>query len=545
MPMTQPTRQELLAEIEALRAQIADLQAGARETALRDGDQLFRAIFERAPVGIAQVALDGSWLRANGRLHEILGYTPEELSRLNFQTVTHPDDLAAELEEIARLERGEIGAYAMEKRYIRSDGEVVWVQLTRSLVRDAQGRPAYFVTIADDITERRRTKLELAESREHLRFALEAARLGTWEWDASRQQLSLAGYAAELLGLPGETDAIDPEAFAALIYPDDRDTVIGIVEESFDDSGDLAVEFRYLRPSDGARIWLEARGKVTLDANGWISRISGIVQDITERKLIERERIRILHREREANAAKTRFLAMVSHELRTPLTSIKGFASTLLADDVEWDADSQRDFIVTIAEEADKLHELVEQLLDASRLQSGRLQISPSPCSIHDVLAVAKAQIDTLAAAHDLRLEIASGLPALEADPRRIAQVLSNLVSNAAKHSPPGSPITIKAYSASDVVRVDVIDRGKGIPEEARDHVFEAFQQLVDDNSDGAGLGLAICKGLIEAHGGRIWIAETSPAGTTMSFTLPLQASRPSGSPIEQPAASRVSASRR
>lgn len=227
----------------------------------------------------------------------------------------------------------------------------------------------------------------------------------------------------------------------------------------------------------------------------------------------------------EANNLKLKFLAMISHELRTPLTSIKGFATTLLADDVEWQPENQRDFIETIDLEADKLADLIEQLLDLSRLEAGTMRIVTQRVTWTKILSTAMAQLLTLTVGHQLTIEEEPDLPALKVDVIRVPQVITNLVSNSVKYSPSHSKITVSTTKLSDrFIKVSVLDQGQGIPTEERHRVFEAFQQLEQEKgpTKGAGLGLAICRGLIEAHGGRIWVDEHNGSGTTISFTLPV-----------------------
>lgn len=234
-----------------------------------------------------------------------------------------------------------------------------------------------------------------------------------------------------------------------------------------------------------------------------------------------------------ADELKLQLLSMVSHELRTPLASIKGFASTLLADDIILTPQMQREFLEIIDLEADKLRDLIDQLLDLSRMTAGTLSIAPEPHAFTDVLRIASAQLAALCTAHELVIDVPPDLPPVLVDTQRIAQVLGNLVSNAAKYTPPGTTITIQAYVEDTMLRVDVHDQGDGIPEAARQYIFEAFRQLENSHArKGAGLGLAICKGLIERHGGRIWIESGSERGTTVSFTLRLAAETSSPGPF-------------
>ncbi len=230
------------------------------------------------------------------------------------------------------------------------------------------------------------------------------------------------------------------------------------------------------------------------------------------------------HEAEQANQIKLKFLAMISHELRTPLTSIKGFATTLLATDVTWEAENQRSFINIIDSEADKLTDLINQLLDLSRLQAGKLHIRPEASHLSEIINIAMAELEALTQQHRLIIEPLGDLPPILADVRRIAEVLVNLVGNASKYTPPATPITLSAESHGAYLQINVSDEGPGIPIQNRERVFEAFLQLEnipEQQGKGLGLGLAICKGLIEAHGGKIWIAD-APVGTTMSFTLPI-----------------------
>lgn len=231
------------------------------------------------------------------------------------------------------------------------------------------------------------------------------------------------------------------------------------------------------------------------------------------------------HEAERANEIKTEFLAMISHELRTPLTSIIGFTTTLLAQDVHWEPEEQQDFILTIQQEADRLQELIDHLLDLSRLEAGMLPIVLKPHSVRDILQDAAPQLNTLTREHILTMHVPPRLPLILADAKRIAQVLVNLVRNAATYAPKGTEINISASARADFVQINVNDLGPGIPFSDHKRVFKAFLRGKNEEngtSKGAGLGLAICKGLVEAHNGRIWIKKKHTPGTTISFTIPL-----------------------
>ena len=231
------------------------------------------------------------------------------------------------------------------------------------------------------------------------------------------------------------------------------------------------------------------------------------------------------HEAERANEIKTEFLAMISHELRTPLTSIIGFTTTMLAEDVVWEPNEQRDFIQTIQHEANRLQELIDHLLDLSRLEAGMLPISQEPHSLNEILGDALPQFHILTSGQILTMHIPANLPPVNVDGKRIAQVLVNLVRNASTYAPKGTEISISAGVRGGFVQIDVNDQGPGIPPAEHKKVFKAFQRGVNVENGtvhGAGLGLAICKGLVEAHGGRIWIKKKTTPGATISLTIPL-----------------------
>ena len=231
------------------------------------------------------------------------------------------------------------------------------------------------------------------------------------------------------------------------------------------------------------------------------------------------------HEAERANEIKTEFLAMISHELRTPLTSIIGFTTTLLAEDVVWEPDEQRDFIQTIQHEANRLQELIDHLLDLSRLEAGMMPISQESHSLHEILEDALPQFHILTSRQKLTMHLPAHLLPVYVDAKRIVQVLVNLVRNASTYAPEGTEISISASVRGGFVQINVEDQGPGIPPAEHKRVFKAFQRGVNVENgsvQGVGLGLAICKGLVEAHGGRIWIKKKTTSGATISFTVPL-----------------------
>ena len=230
-------------------------------------------------------------------------------------------------------------------------------------------------------------------------------------------------------------------------------------------------------------------------------------------------------REKELDRMKNQLLSIVSHELRTPLAAIKGFTTTLLRDDVRWDDATQRDFLKIIEEETDRLGELIDNLLDMSQIEAGALRVEKEPLQLRTIIREAKDRAARRTEAHWFVMDLPAELPRVWADPRRVRQVLNNLLENAIKYSPSGGQITITCEVEGDHVVVGVADQGKGIPPEYLVKIFERFFQVdaaSTRKTGGSGLGLSIAKGIIEAQGGKIW-AESQPGqGTVFRFTLPV-----------------------
>jgi signal transduction histidine kinase len=220
---------------------------------------------------------------------------------------------------------------------------------------------------------------------------------------------------------------------------------------------------------------------------------------------------------------KTELLGTVSHELRTPLAAIKGYATTLLQHD-RLKTDVRREFLGVIDAESDRLEELINNLLDMSRLEAGVLKVDPAPVKLGRVVKTAVERVQHLTREHRLSLEWRSD-PWVMADVPRVLQVVTNLLNNAVKYSPDGGHVHVSGRVEDDMLTIAVADSGVGIPPREVDKIFDRFHRIQGDLArrvGGTGLGLAICRGLIEAHGGRIWVQSEPGVGSTFTFSLPL-----------------------
>lgn len=267
------------------------------EDALRKSEKNFRAFFEQAAVGVAKIeTFTGSFAMINRRYCEIVGYSQQEMLRISFQTLTHPDDLQADLEQMGRLHRNEIQEFSMEKRYLHKNGSVVWVNLTVSPLWLQGENPEYHLAVVEDITERKKIAEALRESQERFQLAMDASQDGLWDWDIATNQVYYSPGYYHMLGYNNHQFPHHVKSWEDLIHPEDHEQALAVNQACIENKIErFDVEFR-MRANDGSWRWILGRGKaVVRDENGIALRLIGTHTDITDRKKAE-----AVLREREA-----------------------------------------------------------------------------------------------------------------------------------------------------------------------------------------------------------------------------------------------------
>lgn len=261
----------------------------------------------------------------------------------------------------------------------------------------------------------------------------------------------------------------------------------------------------------GKRVWIGATCSYDRDDSRAIEQIVVVARDITRRKRVD--------------LAKTEVISAVSHELRSPLTSIRGFVSTLISKWDRLDDETKKHFLTTVQVDSERVTRLINELLDIARLEEGRLRLRRQPVEVNEIARRVVERIAARAEKHSINLRSDGIVPKVMADPDKVEQVLTNLVENAIKYTEEGE-VTVTCSADDGWLSVSVSDQGEGIPAEHRQHVFGKFFRRGEraGSPSGTGLGLYISKGLIEAHGGKIWVEEAPGGGATFTFTLPLPA---------------------
>jgi PAS domain S-box-containing protein len=368
--------------------------------------------------------------------------------------------------------------------------------------------------------ERTRAEASARRSEERLRFALDAASMGTWDWSLESHTVQWSDNLEPLHGLPPGTFDGTFESYEREIHPDDRARVLRTARRSIESGVPYDVEYRMVAP-DGTVRWVEGKGRVEYEGSRPV-RMTGVCMIITRRKEAELAR---LASAKEANRLKDEFLATLSHELRTPLNAILGWVQVLKAEGLPPERVKQA--IEIIGRNARLQAQLIEDILDVSRIISGKLEIERIPVHAGQLLdAVISGLLPAADAKHLLvTRDLADDVPPVEGDPQRLQQVFSNVLSNAIKFTPEGGTIAVTCRSFADGTLVQVVDSGIGIAPEFLPFVFDRFRQgdsRATRQHGGLGLGLAIARHNVEAHGGTIEAySDGLKRGTTIRIQLP------------------------
>jgi hypothetical protein len=262
-----------------------------------------------------------------------------------------------------------------------------------------------------------------------------------------------------------------------------------------------------LHRRDGGERWVTVRTTYRRGEDGKIQEIVAILRDSGRRRRLERSAYDLI--------------ATLAHDLRSPLTSVKGFTSTLLRNWEKFSDTQKQHMLSTIDWDADRMSRLLTDLLDLSRLEAGRLELKLQEVDVARLVAQIIERLPIDVRTHTLEMDFPSPFPAVMADPGKIEQVIVNLVENAVKYADPG-PVRVSGEARNVVVVVRVTDAGPGIDPQHAPYVFTKFYRRGTERHSGTGLGLYICKGIVEAHGGEISIERTGPDGTVFAFTLPV-----------------------
>ena len=558
----------------------------AAET-LRQSEERLRAMFNQAAVGIAVATLDGRFVSMNRKFSQILGFTEEDLLLRTFRDITHPDDLEATRVVFEQLLAQQIPEYAIEKRYVRSDGMPIWSLTTVTLMKDASGEPDRLIGVIEEITARKNAEAALRDERRILELLNETGKAIGSTLDLQALIQAVTDAATELSGAKFGAffyNTTDAKGDSFLLF-----TLSGAPREAFERFGnpratalfgptfrgappirsdDVLKDPRYgtMGPHHGMpKGHLPVRSYLAVPVRSRSGEVIGglffghpethVFTERSERlisgvaaqagiaidnaRLYEaslraaEERTVLLESERAARSEaermsdmKDEFLATLSHELRTPLNAILGWSQVLRTgrkDEAELLKGLQ-----TIERNARAQTQLIEDLLDMSRITSGKLRLDIQPLQPIVFIQSAIETVRPAADAKGIRLNAMLDPSAgpISGDPGRLQQVIWNLLSNAIKFTPRGGRIQVVLERVNSHIEISVADTGVGIKTEFLPHLFERFRQADASTTrkyGGLGIGLSIVKSLVELHGGTVTVkSDGDGTGTTVAVQLPV-----------------------
>lgn len=473
----------------------------------------FRTTFEFAAIGMALVDEEGKWLRVNPSLQRMLNYSEEELKRMSFQEITHPDDLFADLEQAKRLRNREIDSYTIEKRYLTKSGTILWINLTGTAVWESDGSFRYFIAQIENITEARETAMAIEQSERKFRgiFNSTFQFIGFLDPDGTLQEANQT--AMGFAGLSHE-DVVGKKFWDCFWWQISPET-----QEKLRLSIEKAAQGEFIQYE--VAVWDKSKNPVTilfnlkpiLDSDGKVIAIvpeGRLIQDIVDvrKSLIEK------------NMELERFASVASHDLKEPLRMVINFLQ-LLDRKYKGQLDEKADqYIHYAVDAAQRMNILITDLLEYSKV--GAENTAMELIDLNEVIAEQIGYFSALLEECGGKVSYPS-LPVIQAKKVPINLLFRNLIGNSLKYKKEGVPpeIKIQGKELEDYWEFSIADNGIGFDPESSEVIFEMFKRLhTRQEYSGSGLGLSICKKIVDLHQGKIWAESIPDEGSTFHFTL-------------------------
>jgi PAS domain S-box-containing protein len=438
----------------------------------------------------------------------------------------HPDDRLRLMRAITELREGRRSSYDLDYRLRRPDGSEIWLRSLAEQLKDERGRVVGAFGVIQDISQRKNAEADLRRAHHSLANAQRIAHVGNWSRVMATGDVSCSDEVYRIFGLEPGSGPFTVDRMLACVHPDDRQRVIKDMERTIEKPAPFQIEHRIVLPNGTIKV-VRQQGEAMLDSDAKLVRLEGIILDITDVKAREQALNQSRIRAEMADRAKTEFLANMSHELRTPLNAVIGFADVLAQQLLGPVPAVYAESIDAIRSSGRHLLEIISDLLEMSRIESGERYLQEFPFDIRAAIAecsrhfTAQAQRDGIA----LAIDETGKLPALLGEERAFKQILGNLLSNALKFTPRHGRVTITATNDPDAgLLIAVSDTGKGIDAKLLPRLGKPFAQGESSLSrryGGIGLGLAISRRLMDMHNGRLEITSAPGAGTRVIMIFP------------------------
>ena len=494
------------------------------EEALRQSEDRFRSAFDHAAAGMALIAQDGRFLQVNRSLCAMLACSEAELLDASFADMTLAEDRSVDGDLVQQLLRGEITSYQVEKRLVRKPDEVIWGRLTVSLVCGPTGEPLYFVAQIQDITSFKAAGAALRESEERFRSAFDLAPIGKSLIAQDGRYMQVNRALCELVGYSEEE--LLAKTFHDITHPEDVADHLELHRRLWAGEIDnFQMEKRYLR-KDGSVVLVHLTGSIVRDADGPKYAIAQVL-DISDRRRVDIDRAIMLATEREytrrlraLTEMRADLTAMIAHELRAPVAALRMMTFLLSKDELSSRAEGE--MFAAVDREIEQLDRLINDVADVTTAEREDFSVQLNPIPLNVLFENAAAFGRVTLGAHPFTVAPAPN-ESVWCDAERISQVLHNLLDNVTKHTPPGTPVELRAHREHARIRIEVVDHGPGLPAEDVASIFEKFgrgHQAAARQTPGAGLGLYLSRQIVRAHGTELTVASTPGSETIFAFDL-------------------------
>jgi len=509
--------------IQIISQDITELKQAAFN--LSESESRFRSVFEQSPVGSVFVGLDKKFVRCNPAFCAFLGYEEGELVGKTIEETTYPPDLEIGIKELRLIAEGKVASFTAQKRYVRKDGALVWGEISISLVRDATGKPLYFLPIIKDITERKKAEDALQETLQQLAKAQEIAHLGSWELDSSKGHLIWSDETYRIFGLEPQEYEATYDAFLNAVHPDDRARVDVAFRASLKDRlENYQIEHKIIRQRSGEVRFVQEKCEHVRDASGKILRSLGMIQDITERKKAEEEHLKYEQQLQQTQKLESLGLLAggIAHDFNNLLGGIYGYID--LAGEGAKDDKISR-YLSKAMNTIERARGLTLQLLTFAKGGAPIKKIGNLFPFVQETAQFALSGSNVLCT-----FNVEPDLCACDFDKNQIGQVIDNIVINAKQAMPDGGTIEVLARNRSvaenehpplvpgQYVVIAIKDCGIGIPKKILPKIFDPFYTT---KATGHGLGLATCFSIVNRHGGAIEVESEPGEGSTFHIFLP------------------------
>ena len=482
------------------------LQAFMLEKALHESEDKYSRLFQSLHEGIWVIDKDAYTTFANARMAEMLGYTMDEMTGRHLFSFMDEQGVKLAKAALRRREQGIQERHDFE--FIKKSGERIYASLETSPILGDNGEYLGAIAGVHDITDRRLMEKALLESQEQMKATLSAIPDLLCEVDRSGYIHRFYSSGSGTLGIT--TEKLIGKKIGEVLPGETAAAIMGAISKAVEQRQHTRAAYNIELPT-GTR-WFELSIAVKNEPDSADCRLIVLSRDITERKKLD--------------LLKDEFIGMVSHELRSPLTVIMGAVNTALAEEDQLSPEERRQLLQDAASEAESLSHLLGNLLELSRAQADRLTLYIEPVHIGDIVQAVVEKIRLNYPAHRIAVDIPGKFTSVAADKLRVERILYNLVENAAKYSPMSSDIQVTARREKQYLVLSVKDHGPGISAADQARIFRPFQRLEDSvhtRVKGVGLGLLVCRRLVEAHGGRIWVESEPGRGSNFYFSLPIK----------------------